>query len=177
MRIRFLIPVLTFAAIAIVLWYALFHLNPTEIPSELVSKPVPEFDLAAVPDHGLGLATSDLKTGKIVLLNVFASWCVACLAEHPLFMELKRQNLVEIYGLNYKDTAGAASEWLDRHGNPYERTGMDEKGRVGIDLGVYGVPETFVIGPDGTIIDKIIGPVTKDIFETRLMPLLQPGTS
>ncbi|PHQ71195.1 MAG: DsbE family thiol:disulfide interchange protein [Sneathiella sp.] len=177
MRFKFLVPVLTFAAIFGVMWYALFNLNPTEIPSELLSKPVPEFNLAAVPDYGPGLATSDLKTGKIVLLNVFASWCVACLAEHPLFMELKAQDTVEIYGLNYKDTPDAAAKWLARNGNPYVRTGMDEKGRVGIDLGVYGVPETFVIGPDGTIIDKIIGPVTRDIYEQRLKPLLQGGAS
>jgi len=177
MRLKFLLPVLTFAAIFGVMWYALFNLDPTEIPSELVAKPVPEFDLAAVPNYGPGLATTDLKTGKIVLLNVFASWCVACLAEHPLFMELKEQNVVEIYGLNYKDTPDAAAKWLVRNGNPYVRTGMDQKGRVGIDLGVYGVPETFVIAPDGTILDKIIGPVTRDIYEQRLKPLLTGKTS
>ncbi|MFC4271994.1 DsbE family thiol:disulfide interchange protein [Sneathiella chungangensis] len=177
MRFRFLIPVLTFAAIAIVMWYALFNLNPTEIPSELVSKPAPEFALDAVPGYGPELSKSDLATGKVVLLNVFASWCVACLAEHPFFMEIKQQNLVEIYGLNYKDTPDAAAQWLDRHGNPYSRTGMDIKGRVGIDFGVYGVPETFVISPDGKILDKIIGPVSREMFEERIRPLLNGAGS
>ena len=172
MRLRFLVPVLTFAAIAIIMWYALFNLNPTEIPSELVSKPAPEFSLEAVPGYGPGLAQADLSTGKVVLLNVFASWCVACMAEHPFFMELKKQGIVDIYGLNYKDTPEAAAKWLDRHGNPYRRTGMDMKGRVGIDFGVYGVPETFIISPDGKILDKIIGPVSKDMFDMRIRPLL-----
>ncbi|MEH6497629.1 MAG: DsbE family thiol:disulfide interchange protein [Sneathiella sp.] len=177
MRFRFLAPVLTFSAIAVIMWYALFNLDPSEIPSELVSKPVPEFSLSGVPGYGPDLASTDLKTGKITLLNVFASWCVACLAEHPLFMELKKQGKVDIYGLNYKDKPGAAAEWLKRNGNPYVRTGMDEKGRVGIDFGVYGVPETFVIGPDGKIMDKIIGPVSRDIYEQRIEPLLQGNNS
>jgi len=177
MQLRFLVPVLTFVAIAVVMWYALFNLNPTEIPSELVSKAAPEFSLEAVPGYGPGLAKSDLATGKVVLLNVFASWCVACMVEHPFFMELREQDTVDIYGLNYKDTPTAAAEWLQRHGNPYKRTGMDLKGRVGIDFGVYGVPETFVIGPDGTILDKVIGPLTRPMFEMRIRPLLKGAES
>ncbi|MCC3303663.1 DsbE family thiol:disulfide interchange protein [Sneathiella sp. HT1-7] len=177
MRFRFLIPVLTFSGIAAVMWYALFNLNPTEIPTELVSKPAPEFALEPVPGYGPGLAQTDLATGKVVLLNVFASWCVACMAEHPFFMELKTQDTVDIYGLNYKDTPEAAAQWLARHGNPYKRTGMDLKGRVGIDFGVYGVPETFIISPDGKILDKIIGPVSRDMFESRILPLLNEAGS
>lgn len=177
MRFRFLIPVLTFAGIAVVMWYALFNLNPTEIPTELVSKPAPEFALEPVPGYGPGLAQTDLATGKVVLLNVFASWCVACMAEHPFFMELKTQDTIDIYGLNYKDTPEAAAQWLARHGNPYKRTGMDLKGRVGIDFGVYGVPETFIISPDGKILDKIIGPVSRDMFENRIRPFLNEAGS
>jgi len=177
MRLRFLAPVLTFSAIAVIMWYALFNLDPSEIPSELLSKPVPEFSLSGVPGYGPDLASTDLKTGKVTLLNVFASWCVACLAEHPLFMELKKQGKVDIYGLNYKDKPDAAAKWLKRNGNPYVKTGMDEKGRVGIDFGVYGVPETFVIGPDGKILDKIIGPVSQDIYEQRIEPLLEENNS
>jgi cytochrome c biogenesis protein CcmG/thiol:disulfide interchange protein DsbE len=177
MRLKFLIPVATFAGIAVVMWYALFNLNPTEIPTELVSKPAPEFSLEPVPGYGPGLAQSDLATGKVILLNVFASWCVACLAEHPFFMELKAQDIVDIYGLNYKDTPDAAAQWLARHGNPYKRTGMDLKGRVGIDFGVYGVPETFIISPDGKILDKIIGPVSEDMFDARIRPLLNGAGS
>ena len=173
MRLKFLVPVVTFAVIAAIMWYALFNLNPAEIPSVLVSKPVPEFALEEVPGYGPSLASTDLASGKITLLNVFASWCIACLAEHPFLMEVKRDNLVELYGLNYKDTPNAAAEWLERRGNPYARTGMDIKGRVGIDFGVYGVPETFIISADGKILDKIIGPVNKDIFDARIRPLLK----
>ncbi|MDF2366380.1 DsbE family thiol:disulfide interchange protein [Sneathiella sp.] len=177
MRFRFLTPVLAFAGIAVVMWYALFNLNPTEIPTELINKPAPEFALEPVPGYGPGLAQSDLATGKVVLLNVFASWCVACMAEHPFFMKLKAQDTVDIYGLNYKDTPDAAAQWLARHGNPYKRTGVDLKGRVGIDFGVYGVPETFVISPDGKILDKIIGPVSEDMFDARIRPLLNGAGS
>lgn len=141
MRIRFLIPVVTFVGIAAMMWYALFNLNPTEIPTEFVSKPAPEFSLEPVPGYGPGLAQEDLATGKVILLNVFASWCVACMAEHPFFMELKAQDTVDIFGLNYKDTPDGAAKWLARHGNPYKRTGMDLKGRVGIDLVFMAFPK------------------------------------
>ncbi|GLQ07821.1 DsbE family thiol:disulfide interchange protein [Sneathiella chinensis] len=170
MRLGFLAPVLTFAVIAALMLYALFFLNPKEIPSELVSKPAPEFQLEPVPGYGPGLGTSDLKQGKVVLLNVFASWCVACLAEHPLLVKLKQQGVVDIYGLNYKDKPDAAAKWLTRHGTAYTRTGMDLKGRVGIDFGVYGVPETFIIDGEGRILDKIIGPITEHDLETRILP-------
>ncbi|WP_373087730.1 DsbE family thiol:disulfide interchange protein [Sneathiella sp.] len=172
MQLRFLLPVTTFAVIAAIMWYALFNLNPAEIPSELVSKPAPEFSLEAIPGFGPALSTADLAKGKVTLLNVFASWCVACIVEHPLLVRLKQENLVDIYGLNYKDKPDAAAKWLTGRGNPYSRTGMDLKGRVGIDFGVYGVPETFVIDGDGKILDKIIGPITEDILENRLRPLL-----
>ncbi len=173
MRISFLAPVITFAAIAAVLFYALFYLDPKDIPSELVSKEAPVFKLEPVPAHEPGLETANLKQGKVTLLNVFASWCVACLAEHPKLMALEKKGTVEIFGLNYKDNPGAAAQWLARHGDPYARTGMDLKGRVGIDFGVYGVPETFVMGPDGTILDKIIGPITDSDLETRILPLIK----
>ena len=173
MKFKFLTPVLTFFAIAAVMFYALFHLDPTEIPSELIDHKTPEFSLNAVPGYGEALSSANLKAGKITLLNVFASWCVACLAEHPVLMELKRQGQIEIYGLNYKDTPDAAAKWLSKHGNPYSRTGMDLKGRVGIDFGVYGVPETFIMGPDGTILDKIIGPIMEKDLKTKILPRIQ----
>jgi len=170
MRFGFLAPVFIFVLIAAMMFYALFYLNPKEIPSELVNKSAPEFALEPVPGYGEPLSTEHVKQGKLTLLNVFASWCVACLAEHPTLMKLKKQGQVEIYGLNYKDKPDAAAKWLGRHGNPYTRTGMDHKGRVGIDFGVYGVPETFIMGPDGTILDKIIGPITEKDMETRILP-------
>ncbi|WP_025896946.1 DsbE family thiol:disulfide interchange protein [Sneathiella glossodoripedis] len=172
MKVKFLAPILTFTAIALVMLYALFYLDPTEIPSELIDKKAPEFSLSAVPGFGDDLSSAHLQDGKITLLNVFASWCVACLAEHPVLMDLSRNGQVEIYGLNYKDTPTAAAEWLAKHGNPYTRTGMDLKGRVGIDFGVYGVPETFIMGPDGTILDKIIGPITDKDLKEKILPRL-----
>jgi len=177
MKIRFLAPLLTFSAIAVVMAYALFYLDPSEIPSELVNKPAPEFKLEPVPGHEPGLETANLKGGKITLLNVFASWCVACLAEHPTLMELKKSGNVEIYGLNYKDKPAAAAQWLARNGDPYSRTGMDLKGRVGIDFGVYGVPETFIMSAEGKILDKIIGPITEKDLNTRILPLINGPTS
>ncbi len=177
MRLGFLAPVLTFAVIAAVMAYALFFLNPKEIPSELVSKPAPEFKLDPVPDYGPGLETAHVKGGKITLLNVFASWCVACMVEHPTLMELSKGGKVEIFGLNYKDKPDAAAKWLGKHGDPYSRTGMDLNGRVGINFGVYGVPETFIMGPDGTIIDKIIGPITEKDLKTRILPRIQGSDS
>ncbi len=173
MRIGFLAPVLTFSGIAAMMVYALFYLDPKDIPTVLVSKPAPDFALEAVPGHGPGLETANLKQGKVTLLNVFASWCVACLAEHPKLMALQKKGTVEIYGLNYKDKPAAAAEWLARNGDPYTRTGMDLKGRVGINFGVYGVPETFVMSPDGKILDKIIGPITDDDLEKRILPLVK----
>ncbi len=173
MKLKFIAPILTFSAIALVMLYALFYLDPTEIPSELINKSAPEFSLSAVPGYGKDLTSANLKEGKVTLLNVFASWCVACLAEHPVLMDLKRQGQVEIFGLNYKDTPEAAAKWLAKHGNPYTRTGMDIRGRIGIDFGVYGVPETFIMGPDGTIIDKIIGPITDRDLNEKILPRLQ----
>ncbi|WP_169566232.1 DsbE family thiol:disulfide interchange protein [Sneathiella limimaris] len=172
MKLKFLAPLITFAVISGVMLYALFYLDPSEIPSELIDKKAPEFSLTAVPGYGEDLSATDLRSGKVTLLNVFASWCVACLAEHPTLMELKRAGKVEIFGLNYKDTPEAAAKWLKKHGNPYTRTGMDLKGRVGIDFGVYGVPETFIMGPDGTILDKIIGPITERDLQQKILPRL-----
>ena len=170
MKLKFLAPILTFSAIAAVMFYALFYLDPTEIPSELIDKSAPEFTLQAVPGYGEDLSSANLKDGKITLLNVFASWCVACLAEHPVLMDLKRKGSVEIYGLNYKDTPEAAAKWLAKNGNPYTRTGMDLKGRVGIDFGVYGVPETFIMSPSGVILDKVIGPITDKDLTEKILP-------
>ncbi|OUR76865.1 hypothetical protein A9Q83_13190 [Alphaproteobacteria bacterium 46_93_T64] len=175
MKLSFMAPVITFAGIAGVMFYALFYLDPKEIPSELLDKKSPVFALEAVPGYGENLSSENLKEGKITLLNVFASWCVACLAEHPTLMELSRQGKIDIYGLNYKDTPDAAAKWLRRNGSPYARTGMDLKGRVGIDFGVYGVPETFIMGPDGTILDKIIGPITEKDLKNRILPRIDGG--
>jgi cytochrome c biogenesis protein CcmG/thiol:disulfide interchange protein DsbE len=146
-------------------------LDPKRIPSPLVGKPVPQFELPPVWGRSFGLSSEDLK-GEVSLVNVFASWCVACLEEHPLFMRLKRDGIVPIHGLNYKDAPEDAAAWLDRHGDPYTRTGADRDGRVAIDWGVYGVPETFVIDRDGRIAYKHIGPLNERVLEETVLPLI-----
>lgn len=165
------IALVIFAAIGALLAYGL-GLDPKRIPSPLIGKPVPRFALPPVKGRTLELSSSDLK-GDVSLVNVFASWCTACLIEHPRLMRLKENDVVPIHGLNYKDAPDDAAAWLDRHGDPYARTGADRDGRVGIDWGVYGVPETFVIDRDGRIAYKFIGPLgEKDVNET-LIPLIK----
>jgi cytochrome c biogenesis protein CcmG/thiol:disulfide interchange protein DsbE len=144
-------------------------LKPREIPSVLIGKPLPSFDLPAIEGRPPGMKSSDLA-GTVSLINVFASWCVSCRAEHPLLMAIKEKGSIPVHGLNYKDEPAAALAWLRRHGDPYERVGADRDGRVGIDFGVYGVPETFLVAADGTIACKHIGPVTAHDLETTLLP-------
>ena len=170
-RSAFLIPVVLFLAIGVALGWGLTR-NPREIPSALIGKPVPDFALAPVHGRTLGLSTADLR-GEVTLVNVFASWCTACRAEHPLFMRLSRSGAVPIHGLNYKDRPADAAEWLDTLGDPYMRTGADLDGRVGIEWGVYGVPETFVVSADGTIAYKHIGPVTPEALSETILPLVE----
>lgn len=165
-----LIPLLLFAGVVAVLAIGL-TLNPREVPSPLIGKPVPEFALPPVRGRSLGLSGADLK-GEVSLVNVFASWCVACRDEHPILMNLRREGFVPIHGLNYKDRPEDAARWLDTLGDPYTRTGADLDGRVGIDWGVYGVPETFVVDRDGRIAYKFIGPVTPEVLEKKLRPLI-----
>jgi cytochrome c biogenesis protein CcmG/thiol:disulfide interchange protein DsbE len=170
LRAWFLIPLLLFVGVAAFLGVGL-RLNPRAVPSPLIGKQVPEFALPPVKGRTLGLATRDLS-GGVSLVNVFASWCTACLDEHPIFMQLKAQGFVPIHGLNYKDRPDDAAAWLAKHGDPYTRTGADIDGRVGIDWGVYGVPETFVIDRQGRIAYKHIGPITPEVLESKLRPLI-----
>ena len=166
-----LLPLAVVVVVGLFLYRGL-SLDPRAIPSTLIDKPVPEFGLAAVQGRTLGLSSDNLR-GEVTLVNVFASWCVACRAEHPLLMELQKQGIVVVHGLNYKDRPADAAEWLDRFGDPYTRTGADRNGRVGIDFGVYGVPETFIIGADGVIVEKIIGPISPRILEQKVLPLVR----
>ena len=170
-RRRYLVPVAIFAALTALLGWALTH-NPREIPSALIGKPVPQFSLPPVQGRTLGLSSADL-VGEVSLVNVFASWCVACREEHPLFMQLKAGGGVPIHGLNYKDQPDNAARWLNTLGDPYTRTGADRDGRVAINWGVYGVPETFVITKDGRIAHKHIGPITPKDIEATILPLVR----
>jgi cytochrome c biogenesis protein CcmG/thiol:disulfide interchange protein DsbE len=166
----FLLPVTLFIALAVALAWGLTR-DPGELPSVLIGKSVPEFALPPVQGRTLGLSSDDLQ-GEVSLVNVFASWCTACRDEHPLFMRLSASGVVPIHGLNYRDRPEDAASWLDELGDPYTRTGADRNGRVGIDWGVYGVPETFVVGPDGSIAYKHVGPVTERALKETILPLV-----
>lgn len=168
--LAFLIP-LAFVAIAGSLAAALGG-NPQIVPSALIGKPAPEFALSPVQGRTLGLSSADLK-GRVSLVNVFASWCTACREEHPIFMRLKARGDVPIHGLNYKDRPRDAARWLDALGDPYARTGADRDGRVAIDWGVYGVPETFVVDRHGRIAFKHVGAVTSEVLEKKILPLIR----
>ena len=147
--------------------------DPRLIPSALIDKPVPTFTLPAIEGMaGKGLASADLK-GRVSVVNVFASWCVPCRAEHPLIEHLAAMKIAAVYGLNYKDAPADASQWLSNLGNPYAEIGADRSGRVGIDWGVYGVPETFIVDAGGRIRHKHVGPVTPQVLENTLIPLIK----
>jgi cytochrome c biogenesis protein CcmG/thiol:disulfide interchange protein DsbE len=167
---RFL-PLGIFLVLAVFLAAGL-GLNPREVPSPLIDKAAPAFRLPQLQDPGKTLGTEDLK-GKVWILNVWASWCVACLEEHPILVEFSKRNVLPIYGLNYKDKREDALQWLGKHGNPYALSIEDGDGRVGIDYGVYGVPETYVIDRNGIIRYKRIGPVTVQILQERILPLVR----
>ncbi|MGH8635040.1 MAG: DsbE family thiol:disulfide interchange protein [Burkholderiales bacterium] len=170
-RLGYAVPLLAFIALAVILGIGL-TLDPRKVPSPLIGKPVPEFSLPPVKGRTLGLASGDLK-GEVSIVNVFASWCVACKEEHPVFMQMKREGLVPIHGINYKDRPEDAQKWLDEMGDPYTRTGADINGRVSIDWGVYGVPETFLVDREGRIVFKQIGPVTPQLVKEKLLPLIE----
>ena len=169
-RVLYAVPAVGFAGLAVVFAWGIGR-DPSQLPSPLVGKAVPTFSLPPVEGRTLGLSSADLR-GEVSLVNVFASWCVACRAEHPLFMRLARDKAVPIHGLNYKDRPEDAARWLNTLGDPYTRTGADRDGRVAIDWGVYGVPETFVVGADGRIAYKQIGPVTEQALTETILPLV-----
>jgi cytochrome c biogenesis protein CcmG/thiol:disulfide interchange protein DsbE len=167
---RYLLPLGVFVALVVLLAAGL-TLNPREVPSPLIGKPAPSFQLPQLHQPEQTFAPGELR-GKVWILNVWASWCVACREEHPVLTELARSRLAPLYGLNYKDQRDAAITWLKRFGDPYDASIFDADGRVGIDYGVYGVPETYVIDKQGVIRYKRIGPVTPDILQKKIIPLV-----
>ncbi len=170
-RLWFLIPLAAFFALAIILARGL-RLDPHEVPSPLIDKPAPAFALGRLDDASKTIRLEDMR-GKVWMLNVWASWCVSCREEHPLLVEFSKKHLVPIYGLDYKDQRADASGWLARFGNPYDASLFDAEGRVGIDFGVYGVPETFIIDQAGVIRMKHIGPLTEEALATKIEPFLE----
>ena len=168
---RFVWPLAIFVLMVGLLGYGL-SLDPKKVPSPLIDKPAPAFSLAMLEDPARQLSTADFA-GQVWVLNVWASWCVSCRAEHEVITSLAERNLVTVVGLNYKDKQDDAKRWLEQFGNPYAVSLIDADGRVGIDWGVYGVPETFVIGPDGKIRYKHIGPVTHESLEAEVLPAIR----
>jgi cytochrome c biogenesis protein CcmG/thiol:disulfide interchange protein DsbE len=169
--LKFIIPLLLFGVLSVFLWRGL-SLNPREVPSPLIGKPAPAFVLPKLGDTGTSIKREDLL-GKVWVLNVWASWCAPCREEHPLVIAFARRSGVPVYGLNYKDQPAAASKWLAQLGDPYAATLVDADGRAGIDWGVYGVPETFVIDKAGIIRYKHIGPLSEEAIRTKLEPLVK----
>jgi cytochrome c biogenesis protein CcmG/thiol:disulfide interchange protein DsbE len=173
------LPLLLFVLLSGLFWYALQSGDPSRLPSALVGKTVPAFTLP--PIEGLtgegsqGFDAADLAKGEPTIVNVWASWCVPCHEEHPLLLELAKQPGVRLYGINYKDDPAAARRFLGRYGNPFSRVGADRSGRVAIDWGVYGVPETYVITGDGKIAYRHVGPLSADAIKQKLLPLIQPS--
>ena len=167
---RFIWPLIIFLVLAGFLFVGL-GLNPREVPSPLIDKPAPAFNLPQLHDPSKHFSSGEMK-GQVWMLNVWASWCVSCRQEHPVLMDLARQNIVPIYGLDYKDKRADGMAWLQNGGNPYVLSITDSDGRVGIDYGVYGVPETYVIDKQGIIRYKQIGPVTVESLQTKILPLV-----
>lgn len=168
---KFLIPITIFAALGILLWKGL-SMDPRRIPSPLVGKPLPAFNLPSLKEPAKRLANADFR-GKPVMINVWASWCTACKQEHPVLVDIARQNVVLLVGLNYKDQREEALAVLKADGDPYSVSLADVDGRTGINWGVYGVPETFVVDKDGIIRYKHIGPITPESWEKDLLPIIR----
>ena len=168
---RFLIPLGIFIVLVGFLAVGL-KLDPREVPSPLVGKPAPDFKLALLSDPGKQLTPADLR-GKVWLFNVWASWCASCRQEHELLLDLAKQGSVPIYGMDYKDQPADAQAVLNRYGNPYVETVVDLDGRVGINYGVYGVPETYLIDKNGIIRYKHTGPLTVEVLSKKILPLVK----
>ena len=169
--LKFGIPLVVFALLVGFFAIGLTR-DPREVPSPLIDKPAPRFELTELvaPERSF---TPESMRGKVWLLNVWASWCVSCRVEHPVLVDMSKRQLVPIVGLDYKDQRADGMKWLTTHGDPYLLSAFDEDGKVGIDYGVYGVPETFVIDKQGVIRYKQIGPITPEALEKKILPLVK----
>ena len=164
---RFVVPIIGFAVLVVFLVIGL-NRDPTVVPSPLIGKQMPSFSLPRLGEPGKLVTDADLR-GQFSVLNVWATWCPGCRQEHPVLNQIAGQSQVPIYGLNWKDDAALAGDWLRRLGNPYVANAFDEEGRVAIDWGVYGAPETFLIAPDGTILYRHIAPITLEVWEEEFL--------
>ena len=176
-RLRYVLPVGLFALLAATFGFYLYQIQfqgrvVADIPSPLIDQPVPAFDLPPVSGRPEGLSDGDL-TGDVRLVNFFASWCLPCKVEHPLLTKLAEDGVVPVYGINYKDEPEAARAWLDKLGDPYARAGADLDGRAGIEWGVYGLPETFLVDRSGRIRYKHIGQLTPRVLDEKFLPRIE----
>ena len=170
MKAKFLIPLVLFLVLAVFLAIGL-NRDPHEVPSPLINKPAPAFEIPQLSEPNQSFSPASMK-GQVWILNVWASWCVACREEHPVLVELAKSKMAPIIGLDYKDKREEALAMLAKQGNPYVLSAFDSNGRVGIDYGVYGVPETYVIDKTGIIRFKHIGPITMDLLNKKIYPLI-----
>jgi cytochrome c biogenesis protein CcmG/thiol:disulfide interchange protein DsbE len=169
--LKFVIPAAVFVVLALFLMAGL-RKDPREVPSPLIGKPAPAFALPELRQPDRNWSPSSMA-GKVWLLNVFASWCVPCLVEHPVLLQMSKDGTLPIVGFNYKDEPGAATAWLAKHGDPYSAIVADRTGGVAFDYGVYGVPESFLVDRDGTIRFKHVGPLTPEVVSGKLLPLVK----
>ena len=170
-RLVLLLPLAVFGVLAAAFYWGLWN-NDERLPSTLIGKQVPEFALPPIEGRHDGLSSADLQ-GQVSLVNVWASWCVPCRTENPLFVELAEAGTVPIYGINYKDDPEEALAFLEELGDPFTRIGADRSGRVAIDWGVYGLPETFVIDAEGRIAYKHVGPFDRRVLEDDILPIVR----
>lgn len=169
-----IVPVGLFGLLAAGFLYSLYHGDPHNLPSALIGKPAPRFSLPGIAGLAVpGLATSDLGNGKVSIVNVWASWCIPCREEQPLLGTIAAKLNVPLYGIDQKDAAGDAAQFLKTLGNPFSKIGADNNGRVSIDWGVYGVPETYVVDGAGKVAYKYIGPLTPEAVEKELRPAVE----
>lgn len=173
------LPLFLFAALATLFAFALKSGDPSRLPSTLIGKPVPKTAFPAIDgllDNGQqvqGFTSEDLAAGRVTVVNFWASWCVPCVQEHPLLIELRQKTGVELYGVNYKDDPTAARRFIGRFGNPYTRAGADTSGRSAIEWGVYGMPETFVVNGRGEIVYKHVGPISPESLLLKVLPAIE----
>jgi cytochrome c biogenesis protein CcmG/thiol:disulfide interchange protein DsbE len=170
---RFAIPIVVFLLLVVVFSFGLFN-DPRELPSPFLGEQAPAFEVASLtePDRIVGSAD---YAGKMALVNVWATWCGGCRQEHGFLMQLARSNAIPIYGINWRDNRPEALRWLEQLGDPYVFSAFDADGRVGIDWGVYGAPETFLISPEGIVLHKHLGPLTAAIWQEDFVPLIEAG--
>ena len=168
---RYLAPIIVFAAMVTMFYFALGK-DPNELPSPYLGKAAPQFELPRVRDPARTIGSADYA-GQTVLINIWATWCVGCRQEHDFLLQLAREGSVPIIGINWRDNRSEAIRWLESLGDPYVASGYDEDGRVGIDWGAYGAPETFLIGPDGTVLYKHISPLNARVWQEEFLPRIQ----